>query len=193
VYRQTVGDLDGFGKRGIEVERATDPTVAAPLAEAWGHPLLDGRCDHGVVVPLLAGTVPEAPVVACTLDEVTGPEATPVVKAIEDARSFATALASVVDERNILFVASAHTSAALTPQAPLTLREEGIALDAEIKNALDNDVGRLASIDPELWAAGGACGVGPLVALGLLFAGSKAEIAWYDHPFGVGYMLALVA
>jgi hypothetical protein len=193
VYRSVAGDLAGFGVTGLEVSRQTDAELSARLAERWGQQLLDEPCDHGVVVPLLAGWVPEVPVVACTLEEVTGPDAAPVRSATEAARAFAAALAPLTDDRAVMFVASAHTSAALTPRAPLTLRDEGLALDREIKDALETDLGELDSLSPELWTAGGACGVGPLTALGLLFKGSKAEVPYYDHPFGVGYLLAEVA
>jgi hypothetical protein len=193
VYRETRGDLDGFGKRGIEVTRPTDSEFAERLAAAWGRPVVEEPCDHGVVVPVAGGSLPDAPLVACTLEEVTGPNGAPVERAIEDARAFAHALEPLTAERNVLFVASAHTSAALTPQAPLTFREEGERLDAAVKEAFASDVAMLDTIDPELWSAGGACGAGPLTALGLLFPGSRAEISWYDHPFGVGYLLASVA
>lgn len=143
-------------------------------------------------MPLIAGWVPDVPIVACALAEVTGPDAAPVPSAIGAARGFAAALASLTEDRTVVFVASAHTSAALTPRAPLTLRDEGLVLEEEIKDALESDLGKLDSLSPELWTLGGSCGAGPLTALGLLFTGSKASVGFYDHPFGVGYLLAEV-
>jgi hypothetical protein len=193
VYRSVDGDLHGFGVDGIEIEGSVDVAAAEEISAAWGKPLLDAPADHGIVVPLVAGSVPEAPVVACTLTEVTGPQGVPVQHALAEARDLAATVQKVSADRTVLFVASAHTSAALTPQGPLTLRESGVELDKQIREAMSADVGRLDAIAPELWASGGACGAGPLTALGCLFGGSTANVAWYDHPFGVGYMLALVA
>lgn len=162
------------------------------MAQRWGRPLLDDPCDHGVVVPLLSGAIGDVPVVACTLDEITGTNASSVQGAIDEACLFADALSSLADDRDILFAASAHTSAALTDRAPLTFRAEGLALDEEIKTAMESDVGALEAIPPELWEAGGACGAGPLTALGVLFNGSKATMISYEQPFGVGYLTAEV-
>ena len=193
VYANARGNLNRFGVKGIEVDRPTDLSAAEALAREWGQPMLEDPCDHGIVVPLFAGSIPDAPLVACALTEITGPDGASVEQALEDALTLAAAVNRLALDRKVLFVASAHSSAALTPQAPLTLREEGLELDRRIRDALERDVGDLETIDAELWASGGACGAGPLTALGRLFPGSKAEVAWYEHPFGVGYMLALVA
>jgi aromatic ring-opening dioxygenase LigB subunit len=91
------------------------------------------------------------------------------------------------------FIASAHTAASLTPKAPLALRPEGKELDDLILDCLATDCGSLARVDPELWKEAGACGAGPLTAFGALFEGRRADVLAYDHPFGVGYLVASVS
>jgi hypothetical protein len=190
VYREVDGDLDGFGLEGIEVGAGSDSPMAAELAGAWGRELSGGRADHGVVGSLAIAT-PGTPIVACTLGEVTGPYPGGTVEdAIESAFLFADALVRAVRERNVGFIASAHTAASLTPKAPLALRPEGKELDDLILDCLATDCGSLARVEPELWREAGACGAGPLTAFGVLFEGRRAQVLAYDHPFGVGYLVA---
>jgi aromatic ring-opening dioxygenase LigB subunit len=87
-------------------------------------------------------------------------------------------------------VCSAHTSAALSPAAPLTEKPEGRALDTTILEVLNTDCGLLADLPPDLWDAGGSCGAGPLTCFGALFGGTTATVACYEYPFGVGYLVA---
>jgi len=190
VYREVAGGLDRFGLDGIVVEAGSDASLATELAGAWGRELSGGPADHGIVGTLAiaaAGT----PIVACAIAEITGPHATGTVEdAIESAFLFADALVGVTGERRVGLIACAHTAASLTPKAPLALRPEGKELDDLILDCLATDCGSLARVEPDLWRGAGACGAGPLTAFGVLFEGGRAEVLAYDHPFGVGYLVA---
>jgi hypothetical protein len=192
VYDATTGSLDDFGARGFEVKSETDRDAAVGLSSAWGQPLLDERADHGVVMPLLLMGPHSAPVIGSTLVESTGPSGAPVERALEDARTFVVALNDVATDRRVLFIASANTSAALHPRAPLQERPEGRELDDAVLGALASDSGGLLDISASLWRTSGACGAGPLTAFGALFAGRPATVLGYAHPAGVGYLVARV-
>jgi hypothetical protein len=189
VYERVWGSLDGFGVSGISTGAPTDGAISRRIARAWGRSLLTGEADHGVLVPLLLMGL-QAPVIACTLAEVTGPGAAAVSEAVAAALQFADALSKVVGEGNVLFVASANTSAALSARAPLTHRKEGEELDQAILACLTEDPLGVTEIPEPLWTEGGACGAGPLTAFGTLFAGRHATVRSYQHPFGVGYVVA---
>ncbi|MGH2731207.1 MAG: hypothetical protein ACRDJI_11455 [Actinomycetota bacterium] len=192
VYAGPGGSLDDFGVHGLEGEAETDRDAAAGLSKVWGTPLLDERADHGVVTPLLLMAPNAAPVIACTLVESTGPGAAPVERALDDARTFAAALKDLAAERRVLFMASANTSAALHPRAPLRERPEGRELDDAVLRALESDPGGLLDIPASLWRTAGACGAGPLTAFGTLFEGRPATVLGYAHPAGVGYLVARI-
>lgn len=193
IYKRVRGSLAGFGIRGVHVERRTDRKLARELAEAWGEPMLDEAIDHGVLVPLLLGLPPNATVVAATLREITGPHAAPVSGAIEQGHAFAAALERVAGGREVIFAASAHTAAALSPDAPLMERPEAHELEDLVTTALEEDLGRLGGIDTVLWERSGSCGAGPLSALASLFPGQTVRTSFRESPFGVGYLLAQTA
>ena len=191
IHEWVQGSLSGFGPGLPSVSAAGDRPAASVMAAASSLPLAEGNVDHGVTVPLLLlsqvagedGALP--PVVACVQGE------------DDDPVAFADALAEVTQklakERSVAFLASAHTSAGLTPRAPLTELDAAKALDAEIIDALATDVGGLSAIPADRWAAAGSCGAGPLLVFAKLFSGRPAEVEAYEAPFGVGYLVAGVA
>ena len=193
VYRRARGDLAGFGVTGAGVERRTDRVFGKELARVWRQPLMDADLDHGAVVPLLVAVPGGLSVVGASLAETTGPEAAPIADAIAAARTFAAAIQELGRDRDLIVAASAHTSAALTPAAPLTERPAGRELEERVTAALEQDLALLAEIDEQLWVDSGACGAGPLTAFGLLFAGRTAATTFREAPFGVGYLLAQTA
>jgi hypothetical protein len=194
VYSGVSGSLDAFGVRNRSVGPPTDAGVAEELANQWGRPLLEPPVDHGIVGALLLSERSAArPVVTAAFATVTGPDAPAQFETtVEDAGGFADAVSRVSAGRRIGFVASAHTSAALNPAAPLLDRPEGHELEERVLAALRQDSAALAGIEPELWRAAGACGAGPLAAFGRLFAGRTAEVLEYEAPAGVGYLVAQV-
>ena len=68
VYRATAGSLDAFGLPGIRATHPTDDEIVGELSSAWRRPILDGRVDHGILVPLLC-MCPTVPVVATSIKE----------------------------------------------------------------------------------------------------------------------------
>jgi aromatic ring-opening dioxygenase LigB subunit len=191
IYRAVRGSLSGFGRDGTEVEAIVDAPLAGEISTAWGHPLLEGPADHGIVGPLSTMDVGSVPVVAVSFAGISGPSPVAEVGQVLDAsRALARAIESAAGRGTVAVVASAHTSAALSPRAPLTDRREGHELDARIRAALDGEPAALARIEPSLWAAAGACGAAPLAMFGLLFEDARIETLAYEAPAGVGYLVA---
>ena len=193
VYRRVRGDLRDFGVEETLVQRKTDRVFGKELSRRWGEPLLEEDVDHGVLVPLVVGLPPTLTVVGATLKEVTGPAAGSIEDAIASAKSFASAVEEIAEQRDLIIAASAHTSAGLSLAAPLTELPAAKELEKEVTKALEEDLGRLTEIEPQLWVDAGACGVGPLTAFGMLFAGRTAKTTFREAPFGVGYLLAQTA
>jgi len=195
VYSGVMGSLDAFGVRAPSVASPTELAVAEELAREWERPFLEPPLDHGITGALLVmGWMGDRPVVAATLAGTTGPGAPgQVAGVIEEAIGLADAVISISNARRIGFVASAHTSAALSPSAPLLDRPEGHALDEEVLAALRHDAGGMADIEPGLWRAAGACGAGPLTVFAKIFSGRRAEVLAYEAPAGVGYLVAQAA
>ncbi len=192
VYVQGTGSEVSFGGPEARLDCPTDTGAAESLARAWKAPLLDDELDHGAVGCLHLLAV-RRPCVVAALSETTGPGATTdACAAIVEGRKLAGAVKRAFNGSSVLVVASAHTSAALTSRAPLTERPEGRALDERVLTSLAADVGAIDDISCDAWTAGGSCGAGPLAAFGRLLSGRSAEVLAYEHPFGVGYLVATV-
>ncbi|HEX2296151.1 MAG TPA: hypothetical protein VHN37_12695 [Actinomycetota bacterium] len=174
VYARAAGSLDAFGPRGVDVSWPEDP-VARPLAAAWGAPVLDEPVDHGIVVPLRL--LRASSVVAVAFEEGEG-----------DGEGLARALASI--EHSFAFVASANLSAGHGERAPLPSVEDAAAVDGRVLRSLQIDPGALVEQGTALRGAG-SCGAAPLAAFGALFADRSCDVTAYEHPFGVGYAVAL--
>lgn len=192
VYEHGRGSLADFGLSGFTFHRPVESKATRRLAEAWGRPLLDSPADHGIVVPaLLLGAI-AAPMVCVTIEEVTGPVGLAVEPAIEAAAALASALRATLEDVRAAIVISAHTSAALSPRAPLLDRPAGHQLHHEVMEALRSDIGGLLHIDPVLWSWGGSCGAGPATVAGYLWQGHRAQVRAEESPAGVGYIVAAV-
>ena len=182
IYKMVRGDLDGFGRSGVSIDVARDSDIATALGAEWDAPLLDTPVDHGIVTPLALGLGAGADVVAVSVQDA------------KDGIALADALTSVASdsEKTVVLVASAHLSAALTPRAPVPLREEAIALEDELLAGMTRDVAIFVERAEDLTMVGVSCGAGPLVAVGHCFAGRGAEVVAYDRTFGVGYVIARI-
>ena len=192
VYARGSGSEASFGGPEARLESPTDSAAAESLARAWKAPLLEDELDHGAVGCLHLLDV-RRPSVVAALPETTGPGATAdACAAMVEGRKLAGAVKRAFAGSSVLVVASAHTSAALTPRAPLTERPEGRALDEQVLTSLATDAGSLDDISCDAWTAGGSCGAGPLAAFGRLLSGRSADVLAYEHPFGVGYLVATV-
>jgi hypothetical protein len=189
VYKNGSGSLAGFGLTGFEASAPVQGEAAQDLASAWKRPRLEAPLDHGVVVPLLLRSI-EVPIVAVGLQEVTGPNAGSVEDVLRDAEALAGALDRTESNRRALVMISAHTSAALSPRAPLLDRPAGHRLDELVVAALESDAGRLTAISAALWKESGSCGVGPLAAAGFLWGGAGGRVLAHESPAGIGYVVA---
>jgi hypothetical protein len=192
VYARVIGSETSFGGPEVRLDSPTDTGAADALARAWKAPLLEDELDHGAVGCLQLLDIGRPSVVAA-LPETTGPEApADACAAMVEGRKLAGAVKRAFSGSSVLVVASAHTSAALTPRSPLRERPEGRALDERVLTSLAADVGALDDISCDAWTAGGSCGAGPFAAFGRLLSGRSAEVLAYEHPFGVGYLVATV-
>jgi aromatic ring-opening dioxygenase LigB subunit len=193
VYANARASLDGLGVRGVEVCWTPEEEAAEEVARGWRRPRLDGPIDHGIAVPLMAGYASGKPVVAAAVADVVAPRGSTLDDALSAGLALADAVERLAEKRRVRVVASAHTSAALSPRAPLTERPEACATEEAVLEALGSDAGELVDLSRSLWADGGACGVAVLAMLGRVFPGRGADIVFYECPVGIGYVVASVA
>ena len=181
IYAGRSGDLDGFGGAHIGVETTQAGDLADEIRRTWHAPAVGAHLDHGIVVPLALGLLPDVPVVPVA------------VTTVAQSAALADAITAVAGHRStrVAVVASGHTGAALTQRAPLALRPEAVALEDDLVEHLPSDAGVLRARAEDLDASG-SCGAAPLAAFGRLFAGYRCEIAAYERTFGVGYLVATV-
>lgn len=172
VYRAPAGNLDAFGPRGLAAAARGDDARRDALAEAWGKPLLGEPADHGVVVPLRL-LAPAAPVVAVAFAEGAG---------ASEGAALADAVRSI--DGTVAFVASANLSPGLDERSPLPSLEGAREDDAAVLAALRESPERVL-------APPGSCAAPVLAAFGALFTGRPCDVRAYEHPFGVGYVVAV--
>jgi hypothetical protein len=189
VYREVSGSLSGFGVTGIAGEFPTPESRAEDLASDWGVPVLSPPVDHGILVPLLLGAAAGRPVVAATIAETTG-SGGDLGSSLDDARRLAACLRRFGPR--VGFVASANSSAALTPRAPFGVQDAALEVEEELLAALQADVGRLDGLASRLLDAGRSCAGPPLGCLARLRAGTAGRLCAYERPAGVGYPVAFV-
>jgi aromatic ring-opening dioxygenase LigB subunit len=185
------GTLDEFGSRGYSIRRPVDAVAAEELAVAWGCPLVDRMADHGVVVSALLLGQPHVPVVCVTLTEATVAATSPA-EAIDDSRSLAKALKETFAGTQTVIVLSGHTSAALSPRAPLLDRPAGHLIHDAILRALRSDISALGDIDEPAWAEAGSCGAGPFTVAADLWAGQTGQLRAEETATGVGHIVAVI-
>lgn len=181
VYARAAGSLREFGIPGGDVKRGVDRGLARDLASSWGRPMLDDDVDHGIAVPLALLARTER-VVAASLDEALSHQ-----ESIDGARSFAAALGGLGGVA--AFVASAHTSSALSPRAPLGRSDVSAHAAEGFRRALEHGEG-IEDAALLLARAGASCGAAPLVAFAALFPTTACEVVASEAPFGVGYVVA---
>ncbi|MDQ3985809.1 MAG: hypothetical protein M3280_04850 [Actinomycetota bacterium] len=183
VYSAIEGDLGSFGVPGVAGKWRTDSGLGEALAQSSGlETIPEGEgIDHGILVPLLLmGVSAETSVVAASVADDT-----------EDgglASSLATAIAGL-DER-ALVVASANTSAALGPRAPIQNLPQAPDAESDFLEALQKDPRRLEDSIRTLAAAGGSCSLFPLTVAAKMFPNRRARVLAHASPVGVGYVVA---
>lgn len=185
VYRTVEGTLDDFGVRNVKLRTLSDDQGARLVADRWQAAVLDPPIDHGVLVPLLLCGVRGVPVIAATL-----PEGASVEESLAHASRFADVVRTLAASRRVLFLASAHTSGALTPRAPFGELPEAVALDRRLAAAVADDAGAAEDLARDIANVGRSCGAGPLGAFGRMFRGTPAQVLAREAPVGVGYLVA---
>jgi aromatic ring-opening dioxygenase LigB subunit len=173
IYREVRGTLATRGAPHVRADRTPEGDLADEIARRSGLDVIDGPVDHGVIVPLRLMANGEHPVVAISVtSEMEG-----------------TKVGAALADLDVSFVASANTSAALSPRAPLTFRPEAERSERTFVDRLRNDAGAAAVLASELELAGGSCSAPSLAAFGTLFAGCPVEVLAHEHPYGVGYVV----
>lgn len=193
VYARATGSLDPMGIPGHRAEAPLEPELVGELAFEWGEPRIDAPFDHGIVVPLLLDALPpRTPVVACALEESTGPGKSFSGTRGRAAASLAATIAGFAQRRKVAVIASAHTAAGLAPHGPLGLAPGAEALDRRVLDAIETDLGGLLQIDEPSWEHGDPCGHSALLVLAHLFQDHPGMVHAYDASQGVGYLVATV-
>ncbi len=180
VYLSQRGDLGGFGLRHVHAGHEVDAELVHEVASRWRRPALEGPLDHGIVVASRLLSL-EGPVISIGFGEEE-----------PDVAGAAAGLADVIAglEGDAMVIASVNSGAGITPAAPLAGLGGGPAQERELRSVLEADVAGVTELAPRLAAEGGSCGLGPLLVLGLLFAGVSMEVLAHEWPFGVGYLVA---
>jgi hypothetical protein len=193
VYASARTSLDDLGVSGIEVSWPPDEETSSEIACRWGRGRVHEAVDHGIAVPVAAGCASGKPVVAVTIEDVVASGGSALERSLSAAATLADALRALAENRRVGVVASGHTSAALSPRAPLTERPEALATEQRVLRGLRSDAGSLVDLARPLWVDGGACGVAVLSVFGHLFSGRPADMVLYECPVGIGYVVASAA
>lgn len=172
VYGRPSGSLSGFGFEGVEVDPPAASTEVTEILQRWAGRVVDGRLDHGGVVPLRLLGIAQ-PVVAVSVES--------------DAPGLARAIAEVAQTQDVFVICSSHTSARLTERAPLPYSFDAVRLDARFVTDIEQDCVAALRAAPDLETIGGSCSGATLSLFGELFAGRPATVQAYGAPFGIGY------
>lgn len=193
---QVRGNLDEFAAPTAAVDLPGDPAAAAAVERVAGARGLatwriqPAALDHGSLVPLwfLAEAGWNGPTLVLSLPDEVTPHALQAFGA-----ALADALAGLAGRP--AFVASGDLSHRAAPRAPAGFDPRGARFDRDLTDRIAS--GRLAelrTIDPGVRAAACEDAIDPLTlvcaALGSRTRG--AEVLGYEHPFGVGYLAAVL-
>ena len=189
------GDLGRFGASGSAVDLPNDPEMVAALSRAAGARGLTAwsispePLDHGAVVPLwfLVEAGWDGPTCLASLPW----RATPAAM-----EAFGHALADAVATLpgRAALVASGDMSHRCKPDAPAGFHPRAVEFDRTLTDLIA--AGRLdaiGAIDPELreLAAEDAADSSQIVAAAIGYRPHAEEVVSYEHPFGVGYLVAV--
>ncbi|MEI6510518.1 MAG: AmmeMemoRadiSam system protein B [Candidatus Uhrbacteria bacterium] len=144
----------------------------------------DSTLDYGTAVPLVAIGA-RAQIVPISFSNLPA----------KDHFSFGKALKDVLANRKerIAIVASGDLSHALTSDAPAGYRPEGETFDSAVRQAVvQASASQLLTLDEETVEKAEECAYRPLLVLfGILDqVPTVPEVLSYEHPFGVGYLVA---
>ena len=189
------GDLGRFGAPGAAVDLPNDPEMIEALERAAKREgvatgsISPEPLDHGAVVPLwfLVEAGWDGPTSIASLPWRAAPEAM-------DAFGRALAEAAAGLDGRAALIASGDMSHCCKPDAPAGYHPRAVEFDRALTDLVA--AGRLdaiGAIDPELreLAAEDAADSSQLVAAAIGYRPRGAEVVSYEHPFGVGYLVAV--
>lgn len=189
------GDLGRFGAAGANVDLPGDPELTAALERTVSNhgvttwPIPEEPLDHGTVVPLtfLAEAGWSGPTTIASL---------PWRMTPDRMEAFGRALADALGPLpgRAALVASGDMSHRCTPDAPAGFDPRAVDFDRALTDLVAG--GRLDEIrdlDPELreLAAEDAADTSMIVAAAIGHRPHGARVLSYEHPFGVGYLVAV--
>ncbi len=190
------GDLGRFGAATSSIDLVNDSTALATLSqtaqahqlETWA--LTNQPLDHGAVVPLwfLAEAGWDGPTTLVSLPL----QPTPALMTAFG-QAVAEAYATLGDD--VALIASGDMSHRVLPDAPAGYHPRAIEFDRTLTNLITRgQLDQISSIDPELreLAAEDAADTSILVAAAVGAKARGTEVLSYEHPFGVGYLVAIL-
>ena len=192
------GHLGRFGAPDAEVRLANDRQLAAAVERAaaasgaatWGIP--PEPLDHGATVPLwfLAEAGWQGPTTV-----VSSPWHASVGELEGFGRAVARAAAELGESRGALaLVASGDMSHRCSPTAPAGFHPRAVEHDLELTARVRRgDLRSIGTLDPELreMAAEDTVEASVIVAAAIDYRAEGHEVLSYEHPFGVGYLVAV--
>jgi AmmeMemoRadiSam system protein B len=191
------GDLGSFGAYSIKLRFSQDKELVeeirsnlANLAvinpELYSELTPEQNLDHGMMVPLYYlsegyNKFKLVPITFSLLD-------------LQSHYELGQALGKIIkaSKKKIAFVASGDLSHRLTEDAPVGFSPKGAEFDQKLIELIENNkVAEILSLDPNLIAEAGECGLRSIVVLlGLLSNFNyRFEKLSYEGPFGVGYLV----
>jgi aromatic ring-opening dioxygenase LigB subunit len=189
------GDLGAFGLPAASVDLPNDRDFAARLEveararglDTWAIPPVE--LDHGSVVPLwfLVDAGWAGPTCIVSLPWSAAPQACARLGA-----AVGTLIAG--ETLRTALVASGDLSHRATPTAPAGYDPRGVVFDAELGGLIrDGRLDLIPAIDPGLReaAAEDAAESSTVVSAAIGFAPQGQQVLSYEHPFGVGYLVAV--
>ena len=189
------GDLGRFGASGSAVDLPNDPEMVEALEraaasaglETWSIPT--DPLDHGAVVPLwfLVEAGWSGPTCLASLPW----RAEPATM-----ETFGRALAGAVAPLSgrAALVASGDMSHRCKPDAPAGYHPRAVEFDRALTGLVrDGRLDAIGAIDGELrgLAAEDAADPSQIVAAAIGYRPRRHEVISYEHPFGVGYLVAV--
>ena len=189
------GDLARFGAAQVAVDLPADPALVEELVRCAGDhgaaidELPPDTVDHGTVVPawFLQDAGWSGPTTAVSLPQRPGRE-----ELIAFGQAVRSALAAVPGRAAL--IASGDLSHRATPEAPYGYDPRGLEFDRTLARLVrDGQLDRIPAIDGSLRAGAGEDAVdsSTVITAALDFEARGAEVLSYEHPFGIGYLVAV--
>lgn len=193
VYGSTrvAGSLSRFGAPSARIDLPNDLALVARLrGRSHEFVTIEGPLDHGALVPLwfLAEAGWRGPTAVVGIPSLAGRD---------DLRRLGESLASAVEPLPgpTVYVASGDMSHRVMPGAPAGYDPRAASFDLACRDLLaQGDLSAMVELDDELREAAAEDVIDPVmvVASATGFVTVGAGVLSYEHPFGVGYLVAVL-